>query len=148
MERLYRPLADQSHKDLTWEAAAGIPAFFVDEEKLFRVMLNLLTNAFKFTREGDRIMVSVRWVEGARHEIRVADTGWGIPPEQMARLFVPYRATRGAGGEVKKNQGTGLGLSIVKALVEGHGGTVRVESVLNQGTTMILTLPCGGGGTL
>lgn len=147
LERLYRPLADQSHKTLTWDAPPGIPAFFADEEKLFRVMLNLLTNAFKFTREGDRISVSVRPAGTDWLEVRVADTGWGIAPEQMARLFVPYRATRGGVGEAKKNQGTGLGLSIVKALVEGHGGTVRVESVLNQGTTMILTLPCVGGGT-
>jgi signal transduction histidine kinase len=147
LDRLYRPLADQSHKTLTWDAPPGLPAVFVDEEKIFRVMLNLLTNAFKFTREGDRIAVSARLVGEDRLEMSVSDTGWGISPDQMARLFVPYRATRGGEGEAKKNQGTGLGLSIVKALVEGHGGTVRVKSVLNGGTTMILTLPIWGEAT-
>ena len=106
------------------------------------MFLNLLTNAFKFTRAGDRIELSARPILGGV-EMSVKDTGVGIAPERLERLFVPFRSTDGATGEARKGQGTGLGLFIVKALIEGQGGQLRVESVVGQGTTFTFSLPAG-----
>jgi len=139
--RLYQPLAQKTKKTLRLDAPAALPLLLADEEKALRIFMNLLTNAFKFTREGDRITVSAGSEEPGRIAFTVSDTGWGIAPERLARLFEPFQSTNGAEEDVRKNQGAGLGLSIVKALVEGHGGTLRVESTPREGTAFHFSLP-------
>lgn len=140
LARLYQPVAEQSRKTIGIHVPPDLPPVLGDEEKIRRVFLNLLTNAFKFTRAGDRIELSARAVLGGV-EMHVKDTGVGIAPHRLKQLFVPFRSTDGAAGEARKGQGTGLGLFIVKALVEGQGGQLRVDSVVNQGTTFTFTLP-------
>ncbi|MBK8576357.1 MAG: HAMP domain-containing histidine kinase [Elusimicrobia bacterium] len=144
LARLYQPVAEQSRKTIGIHVAPDLPPVQGDEEKIRRVFLNLLTNAFKFTRAGDRIEMSARPVPGGV-EMKVKDTGVGIEPDRLQRLFVPFRSTDGATGEARKGQGTGLGLFIVKSLVEGQGGQLRVESVVGQGTTFTFTLPTAAG---
>ncbi|HEY9724571.1 MAG TPA: HAMP domain-containing sensor histidine kinase, partial [Oscillatoriaceae cyanobacterium] len=111
----------------------------MDPQRVGQVLLNLLTNAVKFTAAGGNIHVSAR-VEGDRLLCEVQDTGEGIAPEQLDKLFLrfsqlPSGARRG---------GAGLGLSISKTLVEMHGGTIGVRSALGHGSTFGFTLPIGG----
>jgi two-component system phosphate regulon sensor histidine kinase PhoR len=97
-----------------------------------------LDNAFKYTPVEGEVRLSA-WREGNDVRIAVADTGIGIPAEDLDRIFERfYRVDKARSREVG---GTGLGLSIVKHIVESHGGTVKVESSLNHGTVFSFTLP-------
>ena len=136
---LFEPLAKKSGKTLTLDLSPGLSALYADEEKVLRVFLNLLSNAFKFTKEGDCISLEGRGA-GEWVEFSVRDTGWGIDPKRLPLIFDPFHSTT-EGPEAPPHQGTGLGLSIVKVLVEGHGGCVRVESVLGKGTIFFVTFP-------
>jgi two-component system phosphate regulon sensor histidine kinase PhoR len=104
---------------------------------------NLVDNAVKYTPEHGHITVGVRdfpSIDGPTMiEVYVRDTGMGIPPEDQPRLFERfYRVDKARSRELG---GTGLGLAIVKHLVRTHGGEVRVESEMNQGSTFYFTLP-------
>ena len=105
-----------------------------DDEALGRVITNLVGNAIKFTPGGGSIAVHLAAV-GHRVELSVTDTGVGIPADALPTIFDPYRrAHRGANG-------SGLGLAVVKGLVEGHGGTIAVESTEGQGSRFTVTFP-------
>ena len=109
-----------------------------EAEKLERVLVNLMTNAIKFTPPQGT--VTVRLVaEGSWAIAEVADTGYGIPPEDLDRLFSQF--FRSSVAQRKHIQGTGLGLSIVRSIVEAHGGQVEVASTLDVGTTFRVYLP-------
>lgn len=136
---LFKPMADKSGKTLVLDLPADLPPLHADEEKILRIFLNLLSNAFKFTKAGDEVGLSGRF-HNSWMEFRVWDTGWGIPPERLATLFNPFHSTD-EGPNAPPQQGTGLGLSIVKVLVEGHGGRVTVDSTLGKGTSFTVTLP-------
>ena len=140
LHRLYKPLAQQSKKKIELAVPPNLPTVRGDEEKVFRIFLNLIVNAFKFTRENDQIVISARASSPRWVECRVSDTGRGIPPERLPELFEPHRS-RGKSDGDKSGQGAGLGLSIVKILVEGQGGTIRVESVPGQGSAFFFTIP-------
>jgi signal transduction histidine kinase len=108
-----------------------------DERKVKQVLLNLLSNALKFTPEGGRI--DVRAVtNGEMAEISVADTGVGIAPEDQEAVFEEFRQV---GTADKKVEGTGLGLALCRRFVELHGGRVWVKSQPGQGSTFTFTLP-------
>ena len=121
--RLDQELEDVNlvHTDLYW---------------LRRVVMNLLSNAVKFTEEGS-ITVSVKSVDGWV-EVSVADTGSGIPPEDLPHIFDEFSQVEGEGG--KMQEGTGLGLSIAKKSVELLGGTIRVESEVGKGIKFTLRI--------
>src|SRR5712692_743283 len=105
-----------------------------DEDRLLRVMVNLMGNAVKFTPHGGSLTVGLADV-GDGLEISIEDTGAGIPATELSRIFDPYKqAHRGRGG-------SGLGLAIVKGLVEAHGGTVAVESEVDRGSRFVVRLP-------
>jgi PAS domain S-box-containing protein len=112
---------------------------FVDREMWEKVVLNLLSNAFKFTLDGE-IAVTLRQV-GHSAELRVRDTGTGIPTEEMPRLFERFPRVENSRG--RTHEGTGIGLALVQELVKQHGGKVLVESVVGEGTTFIVTVPLG-----
>ena len=108
-----------------------------DERKVKQVLLNLLSNALKFTPEGGNVDVRARANDGVA-ELSVADTGVGISPEDQQAVFEEFRQV---GAAAKKTEGTGLGLAISRKLIELHGGRLWVESTLGAGSTFTFTLP-------
>ena len=120
-----------------------------DENRLNRIVLNLISNAFKFTPEGGRVSVSLTQ-EGTSdgrgsYALHVADTGIGMSPEFVERLFSPFERERTS--TVSKTQGTGLGLSITKKIVDLMGGSIEVFTEQGKGTEFVvhLTFPIVGG---
>jgi PAS domain S-box-containing protein len=111
----------------------------VDRDLWEKIVLNLLSNAFKFTHEGE-IAVTLRRV-GPEAELSVRDTGVGIPEEELPRLFERFHQVRGARGRAL--EGTGIGLALVQELVKLHGGSIRAESTYGQGSTFIVSVPLG-----
>jgi len=112
---------------------------YVDREMWEKVVLNLLSNAFKFTFAGE-IGVTLRLVNSAV-EMTVRDTGTGIPESDIPRLFERFHRVQGARG--RSYEGSGIGLAFVQELVRLHGGGVRVESELNHGSRFIVSIPLG-----
>ncbi|MGE6761632.1 ATP-binding protein [Corallococcus interemptor] len=111
----------------------------VDPSLWEKIVLNLLSNAFKFTLQGE-IRVALRWL-GAQVELSVQDTGIGIPEEEQQRVFERFHRVEGARG--RSHEGTGIGLSLVRELVHLHGGHVTVTSAPGQGCTFRVLLPTG-----
>jgi signal transduction histidine kinase len=114
---------------------------YADERKVKQVLLNLLSNALKFTPEGGRIAVAAALSDGAV-EISVADTGVGIAAEDQEAVFEEFRQV---GTASKKAEGTGLGLAISRKFIELHGGKIWVKSELGAGSTFCFTLPRSAG---
>jgi signal transduction histidine kinase len=111
---------------------------FWDEDRINEVLGNLVSNAFKFTRRGGRVALTVQ-PEGPRISITVADTGAGISAEQLPHIFDKFfQADNQAQAATK---GTGLGLAIAKEIVEAHGGSVTADSAVGKGTTFVVKLP-------
>jgi len=131
-----RPLARRKRIALRLTLPRGEAWVYGDRDWLYQAVLNVLSNAVKYTPEGGR--VAVRLLLGRdRYGIAVADTGPGIPKEEQDKVFEPfYRAS--TRGEV---EGTGLGLALVKRVLEAHGGEVRLKSRLGQGSLFLLALP-------
>ena len=121
---------------------AGLPPVIADREKLGAVLENLVINAIKFTPPRGRIMVSAARVPEATRpaaELRVADTGIGIPPDQLGKIFSRFHQVDGS--STRRFGGVGLGLAIVKSILEAHGTSIRVESQVGHGTAFRFTLP-------
>ncbi len=135
VERL-RPQARKQRLTLTLEAPPDLPPVIGDAERLERVAVNLLHNAIKFTPAGGSIRVSAAAV-GESVTVTVSDTGVGIDPEDLPRVFERfYKADRSRG-----SRGTGLGLAVVKHTVEALGGTVAAESEPGRGSTFSFSIP-------
>jgi len=108
-----------------------------DERKLKQVLLNLLSNALKFTPEGGRVAVHGRLIDEVA-EISVSDTGVGIAPEDPETVFEEFRQV---GTASKRVEGTGPGLALCRKFVELHGGRIWVKSHLGAGSTFTFTIP-------
>jgi two-component system, OmpR family, phosphate regulon sensor histidine kinase PhoR len=134
------PLAARKDISLNLLRAGGPVEAFCDAEAVNQVVTNLVDNALKYTPEGGSITVSAKPLTGLKSiEVRVADSGIGIPADELPRLFERfYRVDKARSRELG---GTGLGLSIVKHLIRAQGGDVRVESQVGRGSTFIFTLP-------
>lgn len=130
------PLLAASGLDLAWELPDDPVVVVGDEAQLDRAVVNLLSNALKFTTEG-RVRVAVR-TEGPDAVVEVEDTGMGIPADEQDALF--QRFFRSSTGQAQAVQGTGLGLAIVAAVVQAHGGSATVDSREGAGTTVRLRL--------
>jgi PAS domain S-box-containing protein len=126
--------------DVTLESALppDLPRIRVDPRAAQQMLTNLLSNAVKFTPKGGRVMLAAR-ADGDQVEISVADTGIGIAPKDIAKVLEPFGQADNP--HSRRQEGTGLGLPIVKALVEQSGGSFRLESKLDVGTTVTLRLP-------
>nr|WP_315184613.1 response regulator [uncultured Albidiferax sp.] len=129
--------------ELLYEVAPDVPRHLVgDALRLGQVIINLATNAVKFTERGEvvlRVHCESRTLHQARMCFSVVDSGVGIAPERLGKLFEPF--TQEDDSISRKYGGTGLGLAICKELVELMGGTMQVDSVLGQGSTFSFTLP-------
>ncbi|NTX36572.1 response regulator [Myxococcus sp. CA033] len=112
---------------------------YVDPEMWEKVVLNLLSNAFKFTFEG-QVRIALKWRDDTV-ELTVQDTGIGMPAEELPRIFERFHRVEGSRG--RSHEGTGIGLALVRELVKLHGGAVTVTSALDQGTTFTVSLPTG-----
>lgn len=109
-----------------------------DEEKIERVILNLISNAIKFTNPGDIIEVNIEEKE-KDIVIYVKDSGIGINEDELSQIFQRFKQVDSSLS--RNHEGSGIGLSIVKSLIEMHGGKIEVESKINQGSKFIITLP-------
>ena len=115
-----------------------LPQVRADQDKFKQVLLNLLDNAVKFNKPNGKLKISARQI-GRHAEIKVEDSGIGIPSEAVDRIFERfYRVDK---ARTADSGGTGLGLSIVKHLVEAHGGKVHCDSIPGKGSTFSFTLP-------
>ncbi len=112
-----------------------------DERKVKQVLLNLLSNALKFTPEGGRVEVRGGMVDGMA-QITVTDTGVGIAPEEQETVFEEFRQV---GTSAAKQEGTGLGLALCRKFVDLHGGQIRVQSEVGRGSTFTFTIPVRRG---
>lgn len=131
-------LAEERGLALSLNLAPGLPRLNADRARLKQVVLNLLDNALKYTPAGGAVTVSAR-AENGQLVCAIADSGEGIPADDLPYIFEKlYRARRAKGRPV---EGSGLGLTIVQQIVRAHGGNIRVESTLGQGTTFTLSLP-------
>lgn len=138
LERL-RIQIERANLTLTVDLPPDLPLVLADAEQMQRVVTNLLHNAIKFTPPGGRITVRAYLVEQREPEVvvEIADTGIGIPPEHLPRIFERfYKVDRARAGG-----GTGLGLAIAKHVVQAHGGRIWAESTEGQGSTFYFTLP-------
>jgi two-component system phosphate regulon sensor histidine kinase PhoR len=118
-------------------------AVHADRDRLVQILVNLVDNAVKFTPEGGQVRIEAVPAPDGRVEVRVRDTGIGIPSTELPRITERfYRVDKTRSREVG---GTGLGLAIVKHLVQAHGGELHIESALGHGTTASFTLPAGEG---
>jgi len=119
--------------------APDLPDIEADYRGLKQVVLNLISNAVKFTPEGGHIVVALSRESGERLRVAVTDTGIGIAAEDLSRLARPFEQVEGQ--HSKMTQGTGLGLALTKSLIELHGGALGIESEPGRGTTVSFGLP-------
>jgi cell cycle sensor histidine kinase DivJ len=127
--------------DLTKRLPADLPDIMADKRAFKQILLNLVSNALKFTDRGGCVTVVAR-IEAADIVIAVEDTGVGISDEDLPRIGRPFFQARAAYD--RRHDGTGLGLSIVQGLVTLHGGEFNIASRLGEGTRVTVRLPING----
>lgn len=131
------PILNKNQNRLEIQAEQGLPGIYADPARISQVIVNLISNAVRFTSEGS-ITISIRRV-GCRILVRVSDTGCGVAPERLAHIFERYSKKEKSGGG--QDTGTGLGLYICRHIVEQHGGRIWMESEVGVGTAVSFTLP-------
>jgi signal transduction histidine kinase len=136
------PLLEEGGLEIDLDVDESMPVCRVDPEKIYRVYLNLIENAIKYSPEGV-IRVGARVVDG-QLEGSVSDQGVGIPPHMLEAVFQPFRQADAS--PTRAYGGVGLGLAICKQLVELHGGRIWAESETGGGATIRFRLPCDGAG--
>lgn len=138
--------AHQKNIHIHTQIPHDLPNINIDERRICQVLINLLNNAIKFTPQGGNITLAITRVKPLKPKaqeyvrICITDTGIGISPENLNKLFQPFSQIDSALN--RKYQGTGLGLALVKSLVEMHGGRVSVTSELGVGSCFAIMLPC------
>jgi signal transduction histidine kinase len=133
------PLAREKEITLEERIPDDLPPLHADRIKLRRILVNLISNALKFTRKGGRVIVSAAMEDAEMARVSVEDTGVGIAPDDLERLFDKYEQARSRA--TRSEKGTGLGLYITRQLVELHGGEIKVESELGTGSNFSFTIP-------
>ena len=135
-----KPLADRKSLALRLNAAPSLPRIVSDGRRVEQILINLVNNALKFTERGS-ITVEATAASDGGVRLRVLDTGEGIRPDDLARLFQPF--TQIDTGLTRKHEGTGLGLAICKRLASILGGDIQCSSVFGEGSTFTVVLPAG-----
>ena len=135
-------VANEKGHRLNFEAIAEIPDFYGDRDKLEQVLYNVISNAIKYTPNGGKISIKAGKLY-SDFFVEVKDNGIGIPEKDLDRIFERfYRVDKARSRELG---GTGLGLSISKSIIDAHGGTIKVESKVGEGTKVIIFLPVTKG---
>src|SRR5262249_21187818 len=124
--------------DLVTDAPQDLPHMMGDPRAFKQIVLNLVSNAIKFTERGGRVTAAAG-VEGSRLVLQIADTGVGIAADDLKRIGDPF--FQAGKTYQRRHEGTGVGLSIVKSLVGLHGGEMTVQSKIDEGTTVTVALP-------
>ena len=142
----FKPLATESNVDLVLDSPASLPSLHGDRDRLIQVLTNLLSNAMKFTPAGGRITVgaqyeAVRGKECVRFVVQ--DTGPGIPPEELEKVFDRFHQVKVKKTATNKPKGTGLGLAICREVVSHHGGEIWAEGPPEGGARMVFYIPIG-----
>jgi signal transduction histidine kinase len=123
---------------LSFDLAPGLPSVYADRSRVIQVLLNLFSNAYRYTPAGGMITIAIRALDG-EVQVDVADTGIGIPEQDQESIFERfYRADHPV---VREQAGTGLGLPIARSLIEMHGGKLWLHSQVGVGSTFSFTLP-------
>ncbi len=131
--------ARERHQELIIEVEPGTPELFADERALKQILINLVSNAVKFTPEGGRIDVVAGPSLSGDFQIMVADNGPGIPREKLDKIFTPFSQVDNRYD--RQGGGTGLGLALVRGLAELHGGRAWIESEQGKGCRAFVVLP-------
>ena len=118
-----------------------MPAVWADRRALVQILLNLLSNALKFSDADTTVTISATLDATSRPRLSVADRGIGIAPHEIGQVMQPFTQLESA--HARRYQGTGLGLTIARNLAELQGGDLTIESTLGEGTVITLTLPAG-----
>jgi signal transduction histidine kinase len=137
--RLIAPRAEEAGLAIVERLQPDLPDASADEVRLKQALLNLLSNAVKFTPAGGHIKVSAQQTEDGALEIAVADDGIGMRPEEVPVALEPFRQLDSRLS--RPYEGTGLGLPLAKRLIELHGGSLAISTVLERGTRVTLRLP-------
>ena len=135
----FRPRAQAKGIDLSLDVATGLPTVEMDRARIAQVLGNLMDNAITHTPDGGRVTVSAGVVDGAKARVTIADSGAGIPPEDIPLVF--ERFYRVDPSRSRATGGAGLGLTIARQLVESHGGRIFAESTPGEGSRFIFELP-------
>lgn len=138
-----KPRARDKKIQISTFLPTDLPTLHADPAKLGQILLNLLTNAIKYTHETGKVGIEARALPAGVVEIRVTDTGIGISHEDMSRVF--ERFTQIDSSSTRNQGGTGLGLAITRDLIELHGGTIKVQSQIGKGTSFTFTIPMAAG---
>ncbi|MGD9779660.1 PAS domain-containing sensor histidine kinase, partial [Methanomethylovorans sp.] len=138
MVSLVQPLAAKKEIIINVSRDPELQTMFADKAKIKQVLYNLLGNAIKFTHRGGRVIIRTN-INGNMAQISVIDTGIGISPQDMNRLFRPF--TQLDSSVARRYEGTGLGLALVKELIELHGGHIWVESEVGKGSNFTFEIP-------
>jgi signal transduction histidine kinase len=140
VELLVRERAHRKRIKLTWDLPANLPPVTSDERLVQQILINVLTNAVKFTGDGGTVCLAVHLrPAGEGIAISVRDTGIGMRPEDIATALMPFGQV--AQDMTARGEGTGLGLSLCQRFAHALGGTFAIESTYGEGTTVTLTLP-------
>ena len=142
VEKTVEPMFEEKSQILTIECRDDHPPLTADRVRLRQILLNLLSNAHKFTPTGGEVTLSCDLVDDATMDFSVMDNGIGISPEDQEIIFEEFRQADGTAA--REVEGTGLGLAISKRLVEMHDGSIWLESEYGQGTTFSFLLPLDG----
>ncbi|HPF21960.1 MAG TPA: PAS domain-containing sensor histidine kinase [Hyphomonas sp.] len=139
--RMIRRKASDKDIEIVLDVQPGLPEIDADHRAIRQMVLNLVSNAIKFTNGGGKITVAVQQ-HGPDIRVSVTDTGIGIPASDLPRLSQPFE--QATGSRDRNYEGTGLGLALTKSFAEMHGGTMTISSIEGEGTTVAFTLPING----
>jgi signal transduction histidine kinase len=138
----HSPYGEEKQISIHLNCPADLPSILANRQNMEEVMSNLITNGIKYSPVGATITISAA-TENMYLKLQVADTGFGIPEEDLEKIFSRFYRVKDA--NTRQVQGTGLGLAIVKSIIESHHGKISVASEIGRGTTFTILLPLANG---
>jgi two-component system OmpR family sensor kinase/two-component system sensor histidine kinase BaeS len=137
----FQPHAEIKSVDLVVEVEEPLPLANIDPQRIDQVLVNLVSNALRYTPSGGKVTIHLSSSDPKKVEVRVIDTGQGIPAEAFQNIFERFYRVDKSRARGVDGHGTGLGLAVVRSLVEAHGGQISIADSGSQGTTFLFTLP-------